>query len=132
MSVWIHVQNRRWVRRDGAVVMWDNCSRSNLRRMWVAWEPDPSDKVVGYATGPYQRSKDGKAYRVTVRARFKTAKAAMERVDQLYPFEELEPRGKMATAATYRPRDYEKLSGREQWGIDKQLGILDWDGSPDK
>ena len=28
-----------------------------------------------------------------------------------------------------RPRDFFKLSGAEQWEIDKRLGILDWDGS---
>jgi hypothetical protein len=28
-----------------------------------------------------------------------------------------------------RPHDYDDLSPREQWEIDKQLGILDWDGS---
>jgi hypothetical protein len=27
-----------------------------------------------------------------------------------------------------RPKNFEKLSPREQWGIDKELGILDWDG----
>jgi hypothetical protein len=30
--------------------------------------------------------------------------------------------------ATKRPANYEKLSPREQWEIDKELGILDWDG----
>jgi hypothetical protein len=27
-----------------------------------------------------------------------------------------------------RPRNYFKLSGERQWEIDKDLGILDWDG----
>jgi len=27
-----------------------------------------------------------------------------------------------------RPRNYFELSGREQWDIDKSLGILDWVG----
>ena len=27
-----------------------------------------------------------------------------------------------------RPRDYFKLSAEAQWAIDKQLGILDWQG----
>jgi hypothetical protein len=27
-----------------------------------------------------------------------------------------------------RPKNYFALSFREQWEIDKQLGILDWDG----
>jgi len=27
-----------------------------------------------------------------------------------------------------RPRDYFQLSGKEQWEIDKSLGILDWGG----
>ena len=28
-----------------------------------------------------------------------------------------------------RPKNYKDLSPREQWEIDKKLGILDWDGS---
>ena len=27
-----------------------------------------------------------------------------------------------------RPKNFFKLSGREQWDIDKSLGILDWEG----
>ena len=27
-----------------------------------------------------------------------------------------------------RPRNYFKLTAREQWDIDKRLGILDWQG----
>lgn len=27
-----------------------------------------------------------------------------------------------------RPKNYFKLSGSEQWAIDKRLGILDWNG----
>ena len=27
-----------------------------------------------------------------------------------------------------RPRNYMHLSAREQWAIDKDLGILDWEG----
>jgi len=27
-----------------------------------------------------------------------------------------------------RPKNYGSLSPREQWEIDKKLGILDWDG----
>ena len=28
-----------------------------------------------------------------------------------------------------RPNNYFKLSSEQQWQIDKELGILDWDGS---
>lgn len=28
-----------------------------------------------------------------------------------------------------RPTDYFKLSSQKQWDIDKQLGILDWEGN---
>lgn len=28
-----------------------------------------------------------------------------------------------------RPTNFFKLSGQEQWDIDKSLGILDWEGS---
>lgn len=34
----------------------------------------------------------------------------------------------MADRARRRPANYNSLSGEEQWGIDKDLGILDWDG----
>lgn len=34
----------------------------------------------------------------------------------------------MAQKAKRRPPNYAKLSAREQWDIDKRLGILDWDG----
>lgn len=34
----------------------------------------------------------------------------------------------MAEAAAPRPSNYADLSLREQWEIDKQLGILDWQG----
>ena len=34
----------------------------------------------------------------------------------------------MAQRAEQRPADYNSLSAAEQWEIDKELGILDWDG----
>lgn len=34
----------------------------------------------------------------------------------------------MFEASFGRPKDYFKLSSREQWGIDYDLGILDWEG----
>jgi hypothetical protein len=40
------------------------------------------------------------------------------------------PKGPQAIAATRRPANFYQLSGEEQWEIDKQLGILDWDGDP--
>lgn len=40
--------------------------------------------------------------------------------------------GSQAARARLRPANYPDLEPREQWEIDKQLGILDWDGSPDK
>lgn len=39
------------------------------------------------------------------------------------------PVSEMAERARRRPSNYNKLSGQEQWDIDKELGILDWDGS---
>lgn len=38
--------------------------------------------------------------------------------------------GPMARAAQRRPANYNELSGSRQWAIDKELGILDWDGNP--
>jgi hypothetical protein len=32
--------------------------------------------------------------------------------------------------AKMRPANFETLSARDQWAIDKKLGILDWDGTP--
>lgn len=34
--------------------------------------------------------------------------------------------------ALKRPTNYSKLDPREQWDIDKQLGILDWDPTPEE
>lgn len=34
-----------------------------------------------------------------------------------------------AKLALQRPVNYEELEFRDQWEIDKRLGILDWDGS---
>jgi hypothetical protein len=31
-----------------------------------------------------------------------------------------------------RPHNYESLSAERQWEIDKELGILDWDGRDDR
>ena len=36
----------------------------------------------------------------------------------------------MAQAALQRPTNFSDLSAKEQWDIDKQLGILDWEGGP--
>ena len=35
---------------------------------------------------------------------------------------------KMYEKSFYRPHNFFKLSSREQWAIDKKLGILDWNG----
>lgn len=35
----------------------------------------------------------------------------------------------MAIEAEKRPDNYKELSPEEQWEIDKELGILDWDGT---
>lgn len=34
----------------------------------------------------------------------------------------------MRDAAVRRPADYSKLTPKSQWAVDKELGILDWDG----
>ncbi len=38
----------------------------------------------------------------------------------------------MYEQALKRPEYYHSLSAREQWAIDKRLGILDWDGTDDR
>ena len=37
--------------------------------------------------------------------------------------------GHCAQKATARPSNYGSLDSRQQWAIDKTLGILDWDGN---
>jgi hypothetical protein len=34
--------------------------------------------------------------------------------------------------AQKRPADFDNLPPEKQWAIDKELGILDWDGSDDR
>ena len=41
------------------------------------------------------------------------------------------PKGPMAMVAARRPENFASLSEEERWAIDKHLGILDWDGSPE-
>jgi len=41
------------------------------------------------------------------------------------------PKGPMATAAERRPANFNELTEEKRWEIDKHLGILDWDGSPE-
>lgn len=44
----------------------------------------------------------------------------------------LKPGGPLYNAALKRPANYINLSQQRQWEIDKSLGILDWDGDPNK
>ena len=46
--------------------------------------------------------------------------------------ERVSPKGPLARAAELRPANFKSLSAEQQWAIDKRLGILDWDGSPEK
>jgi hypothetical protein len=39
------------------------------------------------------------------------------------------PLSPQAEKAKQRSPNYEQLSGQEQWDEDKELGILDWDGT---
>lgn len=41
-------------------------------------------------------------------------------------------KGPLARAAELRPANFRELEMQEQWDIDKRLGILDWDGDPEK
>jgi hypothetical protein len=43
----------------------------------------------------------------------------------------LSPKGPMATAAEGRPANFNELTEEQRWEIDKRLGILDWDESPE-
>ena len=81
----------RWTRSDGAVVKWDQSSphpnpADPSSRMWVAYEPDPSERAIGRECGKVRKAQDGSMYRLRVPLRFKSAQAAMRRVDKLFPF----------------------------------------------
>ena len=39
-----------------------------------------------------------------------------------------QPLSEKAMKAKQRPANFSQLSAEEQWSIDKELGILDWDG----
>jgi hypothetical protein len=59
--VWEQVAWNRFVRKDGAVVMWDQRSPHpnpvNPRsRMWTAWEPDPSQQALTMKRGRVRRN----------------------------------------------------------------------------
>lgn len=47
----------------------------------------------------------------------------------IYP---LQQPGPLARQALKRPANYEDIPLGQQWAIDKELGILDWDGDPTK
>lgn len=38
----------------------------------------------------------------------------------------------MVDQALKRPKNFTSLSAREQWAIDKRLGILDWSPTPEE
>lgn len=43
----------------------------------------------------------------------------------------VEVKNSLFDKAMQRPADYDNLSAENKWHIDKQLGILDWDGNCD-
>jgi YgiT-type zinc finger domain-containing protein len=49
--------------------------------------------------------------------------------DRMWCVSEL-PLGPLARAAETRPENFYSLSTEERWAIDKELGLLDWDGKP--
>ena len=78
---WIRVHERRFRRRDGAVVRWDDHSPHpnplNPRsRMWTAWEPDPSESYLRMTRG-------GRGYGFP--RRWGNPFAAMRAVNREYP-----------------------------------------------
>lgn len=87
---WSNVHSLRWVRCDGAVVMWNHRSpwpnpAKDSARMWTAWEPEPSQNYIAVHRGRYRRCVDGVNRKPSFPRRFKTAEAAMKCVDQLHP-----------------------------------------------
>lgn len=89
---WTQVNNNRWVRSDGAVVMWDQRSPwpnpvKESARMWTAWEPEPSQRYIEIRRGRYRKNMDGDFSKPSFPRRWKTPKSAMKKVDELYPVE---------------------------------------------
>lgn len=88
--MWTEVHSERWVRTDGAVVMWDRRSphpnpANPNSRMWTAWEPDPSEHFISMTRGRRRKAPDGRYWTPRFPRRWKTAQAAMAAVDKLYP-----------------------------------------------
>ena len=78
---WREINQDRWVRDDGAVVMWDrrtpNSNPCNPRAlMWTAWEPDPSESAI-------MRTFRNSRFRSP--RRFGSALTAMMEVDRQFP-----------------------------------------------
>jgi len=59
----------------------------------------------------------------TMTAAWEYARSVLSELDSKKPL------SKEAENAKKRPENYEQLSARDQWEVDKGLGILDWDGS---
>ena len=78
-TLWREKHENRWVRYDGAVVLYDvhsphpNPLNPNCR-MWTAWEPDPSEMYLRMTNG-----------RLGWPKRFKTPQNAMKAVDKAFP-----------------------------------------------
>ncbi len=88
--MWTEIHMHRWVRTDGAVVMYDMRSpypnpMNERSRMWTAWEPDPSQRSVSMTRGRLRKAQDGTYWTPRFPRRWKTAQAAMAEVNRLYP-----------------------------------------------
>lgn len=88
-SGWREVSQRRYVRQDGAVVMWDDRSPHpnpvySSARMWTAWKQPPHD-YLHMSRGRLRKCADGSFARPGFPRRWNTAEAAMKAVDREYP-----------------------------------------------
>jgi hypothetical protein len=95
---WRQVSGRRWERRDGAVVKWDDSSpypnpEVAGSRLWTAWEPDPHQGALSMSRGFQRYAPDARPghryWRPRFPRRWKTAAAAMRAVDREYPLASL-------------------------------------------
>ena len=89
----------------------------------VRWFRPPVDWFVAVADDP--KTEDGR----TIEGPFVRCPDCIRL--EPYPASQM-MKGPQATAAERRPTNFGALSAQEQWDIDKRLGILDWDGSPEK
>lgn len=76
-SHWNKINDKRYIRSDGALVIWDDNLTSSMKLMWTVWEPDPGLR--------YMPMRIGKNKRFTRPRRFSSPEKAIEACDSYWP-----------------------------------------------